>query len=73
MYKHGFLQVLQAYSSLNVFRVCRLCRFYIWTGFTEEMFDEVTVCEVADRGETGLVILSLCRTMKGFLLDGSGL
>ena len=30
------------------------------SGFTEEMFDEVTVCEVADSGETGLAILSLC-------------
>ena len=29
-------------------------------GFTEGMFDEVTVCEVADSGETGLAILSLC-------------
>ena len=42
-------------------------------GFTEEMFDEVTVCEVADSGGTGLAILSLCWMMKGFLLDGSGL
>ena len=35
------------------------------SGFTEEMFDEVTVCEVADSGETGLAILHTMTAILG--------